>query len=267
MAEKMICRDGSTPVFDVPILVYHRIDSNAVVKDPWRYTVSIQRFQHHMRYLYDQGYHSLSLKEVLQSSRNERAHRIKGVAITFDDGYESFYTLAFPILKRFGFKATVFVVTDRIGEGNNHKTEGQTPFLNWKQVISLYIDGIEFGSHTCSHPRLSQLSSAEVRRELFSSKECLEDKLGTQIQVLAYPYGDSNLEVQQIASEAGYEAAYGIRGGKRGRLNIWRNQCRTNDTLLDFQIKLTKWPHYANLAREETSIGQFVRKVKHSIIR
>jgi peptidoglycan/xylan/chitin deacetylase (PgdA/CDA1 family) len=131
----------------------------------------------------------------------------------------------------------------------------------------LHADGIAFGSHTCTHPHLSHLSSAQVRRELFSSKKYLKDRLGNRIQLLAYPHGDSNLEVQQLAKTAGYEAAFGCRRGKSGRFNIWRTTCRTNDTLVAFRLKLTRCPYYANSFREETNIGQFVRKIKHAFIR
>jgi len=254
-------------IFDTPILVYHRIASDALAKDPWRLTVSVQRFERQMRYLYEHGYHCFALMELLQSLRDEQAHRRKRVVLTFDDGYESFYTLAYPILRRYAFTATVFLVTDRIGERNNHETEAADPFLNWKQVKSLHADGIAFGSHTCTHPHLSHLSSAQVRRELFSSKKYLEDILESRIQLLAYPHGDSNLEVQQIAKAAGYGAACGSRKGKSGRFNIWRTTCRTDDTLLGFVLKLTKWPYLANSFREETRIAQFIRKVRHAFNR
>ena len=217
-----------------------------------------------MRYLYEHGYHCFALMELLPSSRNGQAHRSKGIALTFDDGYESFYTLAYPILRRYGFTATVFLVTDQIGEQDNHEAEEADPFLNWEQVKCLHADGITFGSHTCSHPRLSHLSNTQVRQELISSKKYLEDRLGSRIQLVAYPLGDSNLEVQQLAKTAGYEAAFGLRKGKSGRFNIWRRTCHTNDTLATFRLKLTRWPYYANSFREQTSIGKFIRKLKHT---
>jgi len=254
-------------VFDVPIMVFHDITSGVPANDQWRLSVSIQQFERRMRYLCAHGYSCISLIELLQSSGDEQASQRKRIALTFDDGYESFYNLAYPVLKQFNFTATVFLITDRIRESDHQGNGAEAHFLSWRQVKSLYDYGISFGSHTCTHPYLSQVSSAQVSRELVSSKEIIEERLGIMTRLLAYPYGDSNIEVQRMAKIAGYEAGFGIAGGRSSRFNMWRTQCHTNDTRLDLVLQLTRWPYYLRWFREETSMGRFARRVKRAVRR
>lgn len=101
--------------------------------------------------------------------------------------------------------------------------------------------------------------------ELVSSKNCLEEKLGEQIQVFAYPHGHSHFRIQKMVEAAGYEAAFGMSRGRYHRFNLWRTQCQTGDTLLNFIFQLTKWPYYRRHFREETKVGQIIRSIKHRI--
>ena len=199
------------------------------------------------------------------SSRNEQPYRSKSVVLTFDDGYENFLILAYPILRCYGFNATVFLITDFVGKRSDRKFEKGVPFLNWEQVKSLHKVGVSFGSHTCTHPDLPQLSDKQVWDELVSSKECIEDRLGERVELLAYPHGHSNPGIQQIAQAVRYEGACGVSRGRSSRFNLWRTKCRTNDTLLRFALQLTKLPYYVRHLREETAVGQFIRTAKHKI--
>lgn len=248
---------------DTPILLYHQITRAAPPKDPRRVAVSVSDFERQMRYLYDHGYRCLSLMELLRPSRNKQPRQKKTFALTFDDGYEDFFTQAYPILRRYGFTAAVLLVTDRVGEQNDWDGEAGTPLLTWEQVEALHEDGISFGSHTCTHPRLTRLSNGQIWHELMASKERLEARLGQEIQLLAYPYGESNREIQRMAMAAGYTAACGVDRGSSGRFNLWRRLCYTDDSLLTFILKLTPWYRYPGWLREETIVGQFLRVVKH----
>jgi hypothetical protein len=89
--------------------------------------------------------------------------------------------------------------------------------------------------------------------------------LGHDIELLAYPHGDSNSQVQRIAVSAGYRMAFGVARGKSGRFNIWRRLCRRNDSLVTFILKLTRWYCYPGWLREETAVGQLLRRVKHRL--
>jgi peptidoglycan/xylan/chitin deacetylase (PgdA/CDA1 family) len=251
----------------IPIITYHQIVSQERPKDPWHLNVSVRKLESQIKYLHEHGYQSVSLMEILKSSRNGQPQRRKSVVLTFDDGYDNFFALAYPILRRYGFTATVFLITECIGKRSDRKFETGASFLNWDQVKSLHKDGISFGSHTCTHPDLPQLSETQVWHEFVSSKKCLEDRLGVRAQLLAYPHGHSNRKIQYQAEAAGYEAACGISKGRNSRFNLWRTMCHTEDTLSRFVFQLTKWPYYARHFREETAVGHFIRTVKRGISR
>jgi len=248
---------------DTPILAYHQITKDDSPKDPSGFAVSVRQFERQMRYLHDHGYCCVPLMELLRPSRNKPSRRKRTFALTFDDGYEDFLTQAYPVLRRYGFTATVFLVTDRVGAQSDWEGEMGTPLLTWEQVQALHEDGISFGSHSCTHPWLTRLSNEQLGHELIASKERMEAELGQEIPLLAYPYGESNSEIQRMAMAAGYRAACGMDRGRRGRFNLWRCLCHTDDSLLTFILKLTRWYRYPGWLREETVVGQFLREVKH----
>jgi len=249
-------------LIDTPILTYHQITAETQPQDRWRLSVSAFQFERQMDYLHEHGYHALSLMELFPTPGKARRQKEKSVILTFDDGYENFYTHAYPIIRRHGFTATVFLITGQIGKRSDQEGETGVPYLNWDQVRSLHEDGITFGSHTRTHRRLCPLSDGEIRSEFVISKASLEDGLGVGIHLLAYPYGDSNFEIQKMATEAGYEAACGMAKGRSHRFNLWRTQCRSNDALLGFVARLSKWSRYTRWIKEETTIGRYLRMAK-----
>jgi peptidoglycan/xylan/chitin deacetylase (PgdA/CDA1 family) len=246
----------------IAILAYHQISRDTAPKDPSRLSVSVGKFERQMHYLHDHGYRCLSLLELLRSPENTPPRRRKTFVLTFDDGYEDFFTRAWPILRRYRFTATVFLVTDRVGGQSDWEGERGTPLLTWEQVEALDQDGISFGSHTCTHRRLTRLSGEQIWHELTASKNRMESKLGHEIPLLAYPRGESNGEIQGMAMQASYRAACGVDTGSRGPFNLWRCTCRTDDSLLTFVFKLTPWYHSRVWLREETRVGRFLRKFK-----
>lgn len=248
----------------IPILNYHQITD----KDPRRdsYSVPTSKFERQMNYLHKHGYICLSSLDFLHLIRNDSKEKKKAFVLTFDDGYADFYKNAYPILKRFGFKATVFIVTDHVGRESSWEEEKRAPLLSWDEIKSLHKAGVSFGSHTCSHPDLTQISSEQILYELKASKEKLEAKLGEEIQLLAYPYGYSNNEIQRVARDVGYKSAFGVNTGRNGRFNLLRCKCLTNDNLLRFGFRLSPCYHYwrslQRWGREEMNLGQFLRRMK-----
>jgi peptidoglycan/xylan/chitin deacetylase (PgdA/CDA1 family) len=115
------------------------------------------------------------------------------VVLTFDDGFASVYTRAFPILARYGFPATVFLVSGYCGKRNDWAGQPtcvpRLPLLTWEEVAELDRHGIEIGAHTHTHPRLDHLPPAEAEREIAGSKAAIEEQLGHAIELFAYPYG------------------------------------------------------------------------------
>lgn len=250
----------------LPILAYHQVIPAASLPEAGSFSVSVDQFERQMNYLFQQGYRCLSLTESLSLSAGSRLQPEKCFTVTFDDGYEDFFSQAFPILHRYGFTATVFLVTARVGTKSNWAGEHGNPLLTWAQVETLHQAGISFGSHTHTHPVLPQLPRERIYEELAISKACLEAKLGQGISWLAYPYGESNPLVRSIAQAVGYKAACGVVSGKAGPFNLWRCECYKNDLLPTFIYKLS--PRYRYLGqirswlRDETSLGQFLRRLK-----
>jgi peptidoglycan/xylan/chitin deacetylase (PgdA/CDA1 family) len=251
---------------DIPILCYHQITEADLPKNPECWGVPLSQFERQVRYLHDHGYRCISLPELLSYPGNQSLPKKKVFALTFDDGYEDFFTLAYPVLQRYGITATVFLVTDCVGGLSHWEGEEGTPMLTWEQVEILHADGISFGSHTCTHPLLPHLSNEQIWHELAASKAYLEARLGQEISWLAYPYGDSNGKIQELARAVGYRAACGFKRGKSGPFNLWRYLCRADDSLLTFVFNVMGWYRYSRWLREETVVGQFLRQTKHRVV-
>jgi peptidoglycan/xylan/chitin deacetylase (PgdA/CDA1 family) len=250
----------------IPILVYHSIiaDNSLVIHS--NYSLIESQFESQMRFLYDHGYICLSLRDILESSKINESKQRKAFVLTFDDGFEDFYIHAYPILRKYGFVATVFLVSDLIGKGSNCNDEMGTPRLNWDQINALIAEGFSFGSHTCSHSHLPDVNDERIRHELIDSKRSLKAGLGQVIQYLAYPYGDSNPAIRKIAKQAGYQAAFGVNTGEPGLFNLWRTEINSKDSMETFIFKLSRWYSlYIKLrgwVRESTTIGRYLRRIK-----
>ena len=191
----------------IPILLYHKIGHPPPgARVPGQY-VSAKLFRKHLAYLAGQGYESLVLADLAES---DRALPPKPVVITFDDGYQCLYREAVPLLREHDFTATVFVVVEGIGGVNFWETAAgdvEEPMLSREQIGEMQAAGIEFGSHTLTHPHLTALSAEQAAREIADSKRQLEEVLGRDCPAFAYPYGDWNPELRGVVADAGYRVA------------------------------------------------------------
>lgn len=165
----------------VPILYYHAINDNINGLD--ELFVSPAEFDKQMLYLKQNGYNVITFSQLADVD-----NIVNPVIITFDDGYEDNYTYAYPILKKYNFKATVFLCTDVIDK----------PLFLKKNQIEEMKNLIDFQSHTVTHRKLSELKKEEIEFELTESKKQLEALTGNAVSVLAYPIGDYNSEVIEI---------------------------------------------------------------------
>jgi peptidoglycan/xylan/chitin deacetylase (PgdA/CDA1 family) len=172
----------------IPILMYHSISDKAEAhRNPYFHIRTHPRvFQEHMRCLASYGYKTIGLGEAVRKLQVNTATSERLVVLTFDDGYEDFYTEAFPVLAAHGYTATVFLPTAYIGDAPR-KFNGTT-CLTWTQVCELHSAGIEFGSHTVTHPQLSTLPRARIQRELQTSSDEIAGRLGTEVPSFSYPY-------------------------------------------------------------------------------
>lgn len=190
----------------LPVLMYHSIsdDPETGWPDYYRVCTSPVRFAEHMECLSRMGWRGVSLSEGLTRlgfesgndnvtpsstpSEPEANHPAepKLVAITFDDGFRDFLHFAFPILEKHGFSATMYLPTSYIGETPQMFKNREC--LTWGEVQTLAAAGIEFGSHTVTHPRLLELSWPEIKTEISLSKQHIEQRAGLSVTSFAYPY-------------------------------------------------------------------------------
>ena len=187
----------------VPILMYHSIDSDGVEYS--NLAISEDLFEKQMAYLADNNYNCLPLKELAYLVENKKSIPRKTIAITFDDGYENNFTIAYPILKRYNLNATIFVVVKNIGKVVDDKYFKNAKFMSVQQLRRLNLDKlIEIGSHTLNHYYLPEIDRAKLKDQIFKSKQILESRLQGKIDFFSYPIGGFNRHIQQMVKDAGY---------------------------------------------------------------
>jgi len=192
---------------EIPIIYYHRIVESLDEAGKHGIYVTSEQFDKHLNYLKRSGFKTITFEEALEIKN--RGLQGKYVIISFDDGYEDNYRLAFPILKKYGFKAIIFLVAGlEYNSWDSKSNEPKLKMMNKEQILEMQDYGIEFGSHTLSHTDLTKISIEEAKKELSESKKILEEKLGREIKSFAYPYGNCNDEVKKIAHEVGYQSVY-----------------------------------------------------------
>ena len=191
-------------------------------------------FSTQMAYLINNGYVPITPDELDAGLSGELTLPEKPVLITFDDGYSDNYTNAFPILKGYGIRATIFVVPAFVGKKN---------YLTWEQLHEMIESGINIQSHTLNHSKLEELPDDEIRSELLNSKIVLEENLGITVNYLAYPTGTYNLHIAGIAKDVGYKGAYTIKyGGVDMGSNMYALErvpiFQTENTMRDFYSRI-----------------------------
>lgn len=188
--------------FSVPILLYHYIRDYTDPNDPTGITLSVspENFDKQMQWLSEHNFQTVDLDYFSNPYKTDK----RPIVITFDDGYQDAYESAVPILLKYGFSGTFYIITDK----------AETPgYLTWKEMRQMQEVGMIIGSHTRSHPALVLLSKEHVYQELSESKKILEEKLGVEIANFCYPYGKHNDTNVDTAKEAGYQTATTTKKG------------------------------------------------------
>jgi peptidoglycan/xylan/chitin deacetylase (PgdA/CDA1 family) len=181
-----------------PVLMYHHLGTPPPGDPGGVLYVSRDLFRRQLRELRDAGYRSASPGEVLAPPGAPE----KFVSITFDDGYEDAFREGLEPLAENGFRATMFLVSGRLGSGGpSGATMGDVQVRDWLAA------GHRVGSHTVSHPRLSTIPRGRASEEITASKKGLEDRFGVPIEDFCYPYGDWDEAVRDMVAEAGYSTA------------------------------------------------------------
>jgi peptidoglycan/xylan/chitin deacetylase (PgdA/CDA1 family) len=198
----------------IPILMYHSISQYASPKFK-RFAVAPALFNEHMAYLHQHAYTPVTITRFVQACTQESATLpANPVILTFDDGFSDFYTEALPVLKRYGFVATLYLVTAYInGTSRWLQREGEAtrPMLTWDQIADISSAGIECAAHTHTHPELDTLPLSQAREEIVQCKQLLEQHIGQEVLSFAYPYGYHTTSIKQLVKEAGYTSACAVK--------------------------------------------------------
>ena len=209
----------------VPILMYHNIAPVPAGLRVYRSLyVRPAKFARQMWLLRKLGYTGLSMSAALPFLRGERHGRV--VVITLDDGYVDNLDAALPVLQKFGFSATTYMVSGSIGRFNTWDAQRlgiRKPLMSVGEMRRWSNAGMEIGAHSRTHPRLTHCTDAELQDEIHGCKADLEDRLGSAVTQFCYPYGDADERVTAAVRAAGYAAATTTR---RGRATAGGDLCR-----------------------------------------
>ncbi len=198
----------------IPILMYHSISSCASQRFRPN-IVTPEALEEQLTYLEESHYTSVTVTHFVQAmAKGGYTLPSRPIILTFDDGYEDFYTQALPALRCHGFTATLYITTGFI-DGTSRwlraKEDTTRPMLTWKQLAEINANGIECGAHSHTHRPLDMLPLDVVYEEIVHSKKLLEEHLGQMVSSFAYPFGYYSDRVQQIVQEAGFASACAVR--------------------------------------------------------
>jgi len=190
---------------DATVFIYHRFGEDIYPTT----SVPVDSFRKQMEYLREGGFRVVPLQEIVDAVKNRKLIPDKTVAITIDDGYSSTYTVAWPVLKKYGYPFTVFLYLRAVDKDYRN-------ILTWKQIREMAAAGVDFQSHSYGHERFGsrpqgfddEAYKAWVKQDFAVSNALFEKNLQRKPKMLAFPYGEYNSIVLAVAGEVGYEATF-----------------------------------------------------------
>jgi len=226
------------------ILLYHSVGERDYRNDKMGLSVPEDIFYMQMKYLKDEGFILISLRELVDKIRNNIMFSDKSVVITFDDGYRSALTKAMPILRSFGFAATVFInvyFVERKIRGNFYWQRWET--LSWDDVMQLQKAGLLIGSHALSHRRLGEMDNKEMEYEILTSKDIIECRIKERVDAFSYPHGSFNKVAKKILRKNNFTSSCasieGCVGSRPDIFALRRTEITSfDDTCSRFERKL-----------------------------
>lgn len=203
----------------VPVLMYHYITPRADNKEPGNNSIiTLEAFEKGMKYLYDQGYYTATMNELEQYVQGKLTLPLKTVVITFDDGYQNNIIYAYPILKKYGFHATIFVIGNKVAEHAVPFEPTQKSFLSRDEMKSS-ADVFEYHSHTydlhrknfikCGRKTSSGLDVSKITKDISRMKES-----GIDSPYFAYPFGEKSTQMIYYLQKNGYRMGFSVRQGR-----------------------------------------------------
>ena len=229
----------------VPVLSYHHFSLDRADK----LTVTQSTFEEQMKFLKDRGYRVITLDQLFDFLEFKSQIPKKSVVINIDDGWRSTYDIAFPILKKYGYPATLFVYTDLI--------VGSEKTLSWDLIQEMANNGMDIQCHTKTHRHLTTIDQKEsfkeyfeaIEKELSASEAIIKKKLNKEVKYLAYPYGDTNPLVIELLKKHGYRGAFTI---KRGGNPFFIHNYRLNRSMIYGDFDLNQFEKNLTVFTEES---------------
>ncbi len=208
----------------IPVLAYHKIDlPTADVKIRGAYTAP-KRFEKQVAYLRRHGFEFYSASGLISHFLENGQIPANAICLTFDDGWKDNYINAFPILKRYGVPATIFLVPACIGRTTDQVTatgEGAREHLAAGDLREMADHGIEFGSHSMNHKLFDRITPDEIDNEVFESKAYIENLTQRECRTFAYPAGFFNDHAKASIKDAGYLAAFSTVYGREDSVDLF----------------------------------------------
>ena len=207
-------RDVAALVRGPVILMYHAIGRHG--EEPSSYVVPAARFRRQMAWLKWSGFRVIPLADLVADLKTNRIPPRRSVVLTFDDGYADNWSEALPVLRRYCFPATVFVVSSAIGKRAwwpDSRALIDRAILDDHQIADLAASRVEIGAHSLTHRSLTELDPGSLKVEIAESRAHLEQTLGGQVRTFAYPFGDCCPQTIDEVARAGFDAACSSRSG------------------------------------------------------
>jgi len=234
---------------------------------PRTLTTTPERFEHQIGQLHRWGFTAITACRWNEWVRRGSPLPNKPIILTFDDGYADLADYAFPVLRRYGFEATVFVVTRRIGWENDWDTAlniPPIPLLTAEQLLTWSRNGIEFGAHGRTHIDLTRLSPALLEEEIGGSRADLEAILQQRVTSFAYPFGyftDAVLECARRRYDLGFSCIEGLNTLATDPLLLLRTMPQPSDLMLDFAMRVHFGKSPLNDLRSHLRVRSRLRKL------
>jgi peptidoglycan/xylan/chitin deacetylase (PgdA/CDA1 family) len=229
----------------IPVIMYHSID----YEEGNELRVPKEKFREQMKYLKDNGYTTLTMGELYNFMTSNKPIPEKSIVLTFDDGYKDNYENAYPILKEFGLKGTVFIITNCID-----KDKG---FLTSKELKEMDKNGMDIESHTLNHDKLGELPYNKQVETLKGSKEFLEKLLNKKVKYIGYPYGKYNNDTIKATKDTGYNIAFTTESGwankQQGIYKLHRVYISANHSIKEFERRINNSDYDSSTSSKEAA--------------
>lgn len=228
----------------INILLYHQIGEKPNENTNLNCFCNTGEFIAQMDFLYNSDYKIISLKTAMNLINNEQYMDNKYVVLTFDDGCEKFFDIAYPILESRNFQSIVYPVVGLLGKYATwgKKNNNELKILSKNMLVELSTLGVDIGAHTINHRKLTQIQRSDAFYEIKKSKDLLEQLIGKNIDSFAYPHGDFDNHTVAIVKESGFNNAVTCIADyaetAKSAFEIPRKYITYFDTITDFKKKL-----------------------------